>query len=182
MKKEICFLVLIFWCVSNISFSQEKNKTAPYHPTNYLIYVTASDFDISGVKPLDSLLKLKNDSAIIVWSNVGDITKVESYRRFYKIGNYWKYDCGNGKSRDLFDNPQWRIEALSFILRKHITFQDAAGHSTLQENYCYLLVVKDKVVESIMSNAQIGEIAEVDPALKDDVAFFKKFDEYALDK
>ena len=177
MKKEISLLVLTFLYFVNTSFSQKKKENYTYFPTKYMIIVTDSVFGMHGIKVLDSLLELKNDSAIILHSSIGDISLYENYYRLYKTGNSWKYASGNSKSKDITETPVWLKDALFFSSPKQILFSDLDNYSSSREQYIYLFIIKNKIVESIISNAEIGQISKVDPGLNADVSFFQKFDE-----
>jgi hypothetical protein len=179
VKKQIGLIVLTLICISQLSFSQTKNGTKAYYPKNYLIYVTDSVLSVSGIKLLDSLVKLKNDSAIIIYHSGGDIDQFETYYRFCKTGNSWAYQSKNGLSTGVLGLPLRPKEDQKYPSAKNIFFQDAAHHSSSVDHYYYLFIVNNRIIKSIMSNSEISVIAELDPALNDDVEFFEKFDEYS---
>jgi hypothetical protein len=103
---------------------------------------------------------------------------VENYRRLYKSGDKWYYDNGVQTLKDLGEIPNVLLDVHSLVQPKHIVFTKTTTNSTLTENYIYLFIVKDKVIESLVSDVPITEIAKIDPGLSSDVSFFEKFDEY----
>jgi hypothetical protein len=69
-----------------------------YFPGAFIFMVEDKNLGLSGSKSLDSLLKLKNDTAVIGYTRQGDVSFSEGYVRLFKDDKGWQFEVSDGKS------------------------------------------------------------------------------------
>lgn len=160
--------------ICSIAFCQVKERNEPILPTRYFIAVQDTPTNIKGIKILDSILSLRNDTAIIAYSQTGDITLNEEYFRLYENGSGWVLEKTGKTAKAISTTPEWLRDYDKHISLKYIMYQNGNLSSSLIETYVYVLIVKNKIIEMLSSNKKISELSKLDPVFAPDVNFFEK--------
>jgi hypothetical protein len=172
-------IISILFALSNKLYAQQDTDLIRMDTVkNCFIAVTTTSFNSGYIKEIDSLLKIKMDTAIIkmrITSTEGSNFKKEYSMLHTKKGSWYYY---SGSNEVLVASKTLSITSNEMAIMKPLSVSSMCpGYSaTSYEFYFYLLVINGKVIKSYYGNVPVSTIIDIDKKLEADLTLFKKLD------